>query len=358
MFSFHSFAHYCFCESGHPFSYHVACQEAIEKLGGKFHAYTHEECSISPLPLGWTKWFPSISDQKKKKKFARRCRQIFKRHDKHRIFFLESFGRRDLRIFIFSALFFGRKKDAIWILFRDDHIWKRGRDRFQVRLFYKLLRLKFGKRVQFLSDSNAIASFLGEKLNHTFHVMPLPHIDFAPLPFQKPTTFTCCFLGEPRKEKGIHQILRLIKSHEPEALQFKIILSEGINIENSILPIEQHPKSLSREAYIKTLEQSDFILLPYSSYRYRRRTSGIFVEAIWMGKIPLVQEKTWLADELLKFDLGELIIDWNDPHFFRNLLKLSQSPELYKKLSQMQKMYTTCHAFDAFTKKIDQLIQY
>lgn len=361
MFSFYSFAHHCRSESGHPFSYHCSCQDAINNLNGIFHAYVHEECTISPLPPGWMKWFPSISNQKKKRLFAKRCHQIFKQPLKQpkekRIFFLENFGRRDLRLFVLAALFNGRKHDSIWILFRDDHIWKRRRDRFEVFVSQKLLRFKFGKRMQFLSDSTTIASYLEKELSQPFHVMPLPHIDFPPTPFKIPTTYNLCFLGEPRKEKGLHQVLRLIKSSDPKADLFTLTLSEAIPIEDAMLPIITHPIVLSRMHYLKTIQEADIMLLPYSPHRYRRRTSGIFIEAIWMGKIPLVQEKTWLADELLKYDLKELIVDWNDHHFFSNLLKTLSSPLPYEKLSKMQHAYTRCHAFDAFSKKMEELIK-
>ncbi len=358
MFSFHSFAHYCRGQSGHPYSYHSACQEAIESLKGQFYAYVHEECSISPLPEGWARWFPSISNQQQKGRFFRRCRQIFRQKGNNRIFFLESFGRRDLRLFVFSALLFGRKSDAIWILFRDDHIWKRRRDRFQVRIFQKLLRLKFGKRLFFLSDSHSIAVFLKEKMDQTIHVMPLPHIDFPALAFQKPThkPITCGFIGEPRKEKGIHQILDLLRLKDPAAAHFSLIVSEDMAIKSSNMHVNYHAPALSREAYIETISKSDILLLPYDAYRYRRRTSGIFVEAIWMGKIPLVKDDTWLSAELKRYDLHELIVDWNDPLFFSNLEKLLDNPVIYEKLANMQADYQKHQAFDAFTRKIEELV--
>ena len=54
----------------------------------------------------------------------------------------------------------------------------------------------------------------------------------------------------------------------------------------------------------------DFVLLPYDKKIYAECNLGIFVEAIVAGKITLVSADTWMAYELNKFKLTELVIDW------------------------------------------------
>ncbi len=81
------------------------------------------------------------------------------------------------------------------------------------------------------------------------------------------------------------------------------------------------------------------ILLPYDPIVYQSSTSGIFVEVIIAGKLPLVKEGSWLSHELKKFNLPELIVDWQRPDFFTHAKTLLHSDEIQEKLEQMRKVY-------------------
>ena len=83
---------------------------------------------------------------------------------------------------------------------------------------------------------------------------------------------------------------------------------------------------MTREEYYSWLHLSQVILLPYDSFEYGSRTSGIFTECIVSGKIPLVTNNTWMSHECLKYNLTELIIDWHNPKYvFDNIKKIPQS---------------------------------
>lgn len=356
MFSIHACAHHCRSYAGHPFSYHLACQKSIETLGGTYAAYVHEECCIPSLPPRWKYWFPSLTG---KKKFQERMRSLFvEATGDKRLFFIETFGRRDLRAFAVQALLHHRPQDHVWVLFRDDHIWKRARDRFEVRLWMWLLNLRFGNRFQLLSDSRLISDFLGCKLRRSFTTLPIPLLDLPKQPFKQLKTFRLLFVGEPRKEKGRQEVLSLLSTQDPAASCIELTLSEQLReaISSTSLILHYHARSLDQQHYLELLNRCDVLLLPYCSHRYQRRTSGIFVEAIWMGKIPLVAEGSWLAHELRRHQLEMLIVDFTSPLFFTHLIRLSQHPQLYEALNAMQTEYHHFHNLHSLSAHFQNLL--
>ena len=101
---------------------------------------------------------------------------------------------------------------------------------------------------------------------------------------------------------------------------------------------------------------SDIILLPYAPSSYRFRTSGIFVEAITMGKIALTTKNTWMAYELEKYDLKELIIDWDAPTIVQKLEEIYLNKSIREKLKFMTNEYCKFHNIETFAKKLKSLI--
>jgi hypothetical protein len=65
----------------------------------------------------------------------------------------------------------------------------------------------------------------------------------------------------------------------------------GRNLE--ILPAEQN-----HVEYLATVQRADMVLLPYDPVEYRGIVSGIFCEAVAMGKVVIVPAGTWIADHI------------------------------------------------------------
>ncbi len=61
---------------------------------------------------------------------------------------------------------------------------------------------------------------------------------------------------------------------------------------------------LSEEDYANMYRCLDAVLIPYPSPVYKEATSGIFAEAVALGKPTIVTENTWMAHELEKFGGG------------------------------------------------------
>lgn len=243
-----------------------------------------------------------------------------------------------------------------WILFRDDHIWKHPRDRSTLRFWIPKLQRRF-PQIRFLSDSQSIGDFLSSCLEVPFHVLPLPHAPpYQPISRPQHPTRRLLFLGEPRQEKGTVSIQHLCRTAKKDT-PFELLCAEGLSLPSSLLPVSRHPVPLAPDQYWHTLRSADCILLPYSPERYQRRTSGIFVESIFLGKVPLVRDHTWMAEELKRFDLGELIIDWESPSLLDHCTSLLASNHLYDKLCMMQNAYQAFHSLDSFQSCIKSMLQ-
>lgn len=50
--------------------------------------------------------------------------------------------------------------------------------------------------------------------------------------------------------------------------------------------------------YLAAIEQADMVLLPYDPAEYRDIVSGIFCEAVAMGKVAIIPAETWMADHI------------------------------------------------------------
>ncbi len=209
----------------------------------------------------------------------------------------------------------------------------------------RLLQWRFKNRFIPLTDSEMIASEFQKKLR----VLPIPHTIQGG---QAEEQIICWWPGRPRQEKGLADIQRLAKIQDRRAIAMALSQEAGIACQYQL------PSTLTVEEYHHWLERSRVILLPYAPDVYRSGTSGIFVEAIVAGKMPLVKEGSWLANELKRFDLSELIVNWEDPLFFSHLHRKLESEIIKVKLQKMQETYAAYHSLDYYTQKLKELLKY
>jgi len=193
------------------------------------------------------------------------------------------------------------------------------------------------------TDSDLIQLKNSQVLRRVFDVVPIPHTSYKPSKERKGQDLFVWVPGDPvRSDKGFHVIQDFLKKIE-DFPQIKLILSEKTRTlfkENKQLIFL--PDYLSMEAYEKQMSAVDFIFLPYDSFEYKFRTSGIFVEAICSGAIPLVSKGTWMAHELEKFSLEDLTFTWKEVNLVEKLLSFL-SNERKNFLSVMKKEYQRYH---------------
>jgi hypothetical protein len=87
--------------------------------------------------------------------------------------------------------------------------------------------------------------------------------------------------------------LRLCKHFSPSAELNASIEGQLKELNVEMLPAEQTPHD-----FLKIIDQSDVVLLPYDIGEYRGIVSGVFCEASAKGKINVVADGTWMAGEI------------------------------------------------------------
>jgi glycosyltransferase involved in cell wall biosynthesis len=223
------------------------------------------------------------------------------------------------------------------LLFRNNNIIYPGRrllTYYIYWIFFKLFQHSYRKgSVLYISDSEELAEEYGSISNRRVVVVPIPHIPDrhkmvrTTSPDTKPATIV--YLGGAREEKGFYLLPEAIKhvleKDGTSGVRFiiqsfvgkgagRIILksiAELNKLGNSVVTID---RCFDTAEYYELMSLADAIIIPYRAPFYYSRTSGIFSEALGMGKPVIVPEGTWMQRQLLRFDGAGTTFRDNDPH--------------------------------------------
>lgn len=251
-----------------------------------------------------------------------------------------------------------RRRLHLWILYRRDV------HRDQTRPVYRWLQTQLSQllpgQCACLTDSEPLGRSLQTYFQTPFTVMPIPHTDFPelmPLPIH-PDPIRCWWPGSPREEKGWSILKSLIQTPYAPSPALELVVAQAAQLKTQPggITVKVIGDRLSREEYTAWLNQSHGILLPYDPIAYQERTSGIFTEAIIAGRIPFVTAGTWMAEELERYDLGELAIAWDDPvTVWRSIVNRVNQPDLRPKLTAMRDAYRQFHCLDRYAEVLQSL---
>lgn len=349
---FISLAPYLENSSGHLYHFHLSMQKALKELVD-FRLLLPRTTQLSPLPENWHLWFSST---KKKKGSFWNYLQLFSKSPKKRIFFLEYYQKRDFFLFSLALFLRASKNDTLWIFCRDDFRIEKKKKR--ILQLSKLLSSRLSSRFVVLTDTEQLQKLYSELFVKPVHLLPINHAPFY-YPQKQKKKIVLSWLGVPRKEKGLEKIKTLLELPDPFAGNFILQFSKQFDNTSPTngLEIKKLEIVMSPNMYTQALLDSDCVLLPYDPHRYRYSSSGIFVEAIAAGKIPLVHRDTWTAFELQKYDLQELILNWQDPLLYQKIYELTTSSSLRKKLFNMQKSYISFHNPLTFKNCIHKILE-
>lgn len=228
--------------------------------------------------------------------------------------------------------------------------------------FFKISQFLFKKKLGInyieYSDSLGVISeslLLQQNKNECDYLIPIPHT-FTLKKIKKrknekniPNVW---FPGQLRKDKGIVFCEKILNFAFRSDLNFNLTISNEL-VSNNFIHKNIHliPKVLTQKNYENLFELNDFILLPYTGNSYKLSTSGIFVESIFSRKIPLVQESTWMALELKRYNLEELVFDFNNieiDQFSNNLKHLMFNKAIIPKIKKMSDDYKKFHNYKSF----------
>lgn len=351
--------------SGHHYTYFTAIHKAASLIGIQAITVIPKKCNVK-LDKSWkrefgyskNRWFRALIN------LYDYCRIVFKLR-KEEVTILYECTVPHLFEIVIASLCFHKKGNHVWLFFRDT-IPENTIKRWWQKNLSKILMLILRDDLTFVTDSELIAKTMKRLVRKSVHTLPIPHAEsFSTKENYQPKKNSRLLLwlpGCPSQAKGLEHLRTLLFSKDPKAQQMTLMISERArndfdNIPLSTMHICFLKEVLSIEEYTTVMARADFIVLPYSPKTYIHRTSGVFTETIVAGKIPFVKAGSWLAYELLKYDLGDLIVDWDDPYLPSKMLDLSQNPSILNKLSNMQRSYKEYHSITNFARKMWKIIQ-
>ncbi len=345
-------------EEGHFYEYNKAFTKVAKLNNWKHIKIIPKNCSLEPLGDDWQKLIYPMDVKNKIKNFKNFIPflKIFKKLKKYKqpIIFIEDFNIIILFLVLICS-FIIRPKIKLWLLFRFEFDVMFFKGKISLIILRLLESLLGGENIKCFTDSKLVAKRNEKFYKRDFVVLPIPHTYLFEKASKKSNKDLYFWWpgGLIRKEKGLDRIIHLSKILKSSKVQIKLILAKSaqnfIEINNNVLFLSN---DLSRDQYCKWMSRSDLVLLPYHENLYQYRTSGIFVEAISFGTIPVVSKKTWMAYELDKYNLSELIIDWDRHNLLDLLTKICSDKKIKTKILKMRNDYKFFHCYENFAKEI------
>ncbi|MBD2394731.1 hypothetical protein H6G11_10760 [Cyanobacterium aponinum FACHB-4101] len=350
---------------GHIIPYHQSITKAMNILGWHHEVIYSTEDNLPSLPSHWqgcvkgnqleekANIFQTIKDvdlfAKTIKIFLEQ--RLISNSNQPIIIFIERFIHLQLFSLLLAINNLPKDNLYIWVLYR--HNFHQHKTKGIYKLLNKLLKKSVKKdHFHLFSDSELLANSMEKYFNESFTVMPIPHTEFVDKNRDRENnSIICWWAGPPREEKGWQVIRNLADYPLKNGDNFVLVTAKSADLVsiNGGVKVITIDDNLSRLDYIHWLQKTDIMLIPYDAIAYQERTSGVFTEAVMAGNIPLTTTNTWMARELLKFGLDNLIISWENPEsVWQHIEKVFHCQETRCKLKKMQESYRNIHNIHNF----------
>jgi hypothetical protein len=374
-----------FKEEGHYYAYHVAVGRAAMLLGWRYSVILPVANDLEILPSGWEAVLSNkghyrlINDSlvirtiKKLIDSSVFGISLFRHLKKQEyqganalVFLFEGFT--ELELFVFSLVaFFSKtigKKNRIWVFYRTDVYNYKLRGLICKLANFFLVKKVGNKNLQLLTDSDLLFKSLSGYFKRHVYTMPIPHIEVQTRDIMEiierkiaKDKIVMWWPGSPRSEKGLRVIQNMVRLRGDNTKNFVLIASKKACIKSvqggvNVVLIDD----LNRQDYLNQLYNSDLILLPYDPLAYQCRTSGIFVECVMAGKPPVVTRGTWMAFELEKYHLHDLVIDYGSDDILSKFEDIVNDCRIKERLLQMSNDYSRFHGERGFAYRMKELL--
>jgi len=133
------------------------------------------------------------------------------------------------------------------------------------------------------------------------------------------------FCGEATLRKGFHLLPDIIRAvgEARNDVEFAVQLNGWQSDNERIAEFQKFARArydtktitgfIGEDGYYQLIEDADAILLPYQSLVYRKGTSAVFEEAMYLGRPVIVPPDTMMADQLAPHRGAGLVADGHDP---------------------------------------------
>jgi hypothetical protein len=221
-------------------------------------------------------------------------------------------------------------------------------------------------RTWLCSDTEELVKQFAALAGVRVHLVPLPLILDAPSQQRaNPSRINAVYLGHASMLKGFHLLPEVVKQVQVagNAPHF-IIQSYGDprlcgSVEKALaeLPLDEVTVisgAVDADAYGGLLHQADIVLLPYAPEFYGWASSGIFSEAMSLGKVTIATERTWPAQQLKKFGGGGVTFRNLDVDSVADAIgrAVRELPELMERAAQAAPAWRRHHSPVTFVDKL------
>jgi glycosyltransferase involved in cell wall biosynthesis len=240
---------------------------------------------------------------------------------------------------------------------------------FFYRGAFSLLRNQLPpNRLLLSAGGTAFAQTMRRILKHPVQLFPLPvQHELPPLPRGPQATDRApliVILGHMHLRKGANLVGGIVRDVVQQHATCHFLLQANPRSweeiwRNEIGPLNTervlvHRGEMTQEEYQTWLHHADLVLMPYSPAHYTLQTSGVFSEAMALGKPCIVPEGTWLAEMARRNRCGVTIFPCHSVETIATatLGALEELPRLTAAMQAVRSEWRETMGMQAFVKRL------
>ncbi|MBI4446460.1 MAG: hypothetical protein HY645_11195 [Acidobacteria bacterium] len=340
---------------GHQIPYHCSLMEACRRNHWDFELLTSGPCSDAMLsrsvkailppgppasPYTSHSWFSRLENTVEFSKILRNEIRDRLPQYSHVIVFCEQFNWRWLLPLRCAFVGIDPAHVSLGLLSRYDitvharkiQVLKVARTAALHFILVQLLRRKIKKKLQIFADTIPLQKLALRLYRQPVYVLPIPHTRMLGsrqqfvkqndgIRFWWPAFY-------PAEEKGLTLIRKWVRdAAENPSQHVEVFVPETAQLLESSLNVKVNylPRFLERQDYLRMFQNVDVILLPFREDKYKRASSGIFVESIVHNRPVLTTAASWMGSELKRFGMEEWCFDPRERKDFNQIVSAALS---------------------------------